>query len=42
VKVVTDGSEQVMTLNAKSQVVKSEMRPIVDPDGWYLKRVILE
>ena len=42
VKVVTDGREEVMELNANSQVVKSELPPIVDPDGWYLKRVILE
>jgi aminopeptidase N len=42
VKVVTDGKGQLMKLNAKSQIIRSELPPVVDPDGWYLKRVILE
>ena len=42
VKIVTDGRVQLMELNANSQIVTSQMPPVVDPDGWYLKRVILE
>ncbi|HSB93981.1 MAG TPA: M1 family metallopeptidase [Flavitalea sp.] len=42
VEVVTDGQEQLMELNGNSQIVTSQTAPIVDPDGWYLKRIILE
>jgi hypothetical protein len=42
VKVVSNGKEMVMLLDHKNQVIKSETFPAVDPEGWYLKRVIME
>ena len=42
VTVLTDGKEQVLMLDGKSQRIRSETLPVPDPEGWYLKRVILE
>jgi aminopeptidase N len=42
VTVVIDGKEKQMMLDQNPQTVKSESTPIADPEGWYLKRIIIE
>ncbi|MFA6246036.1 MAG: M1 family metallopeptidase [Mucilaginibacter sp.] len=42
VDVTTDAGTKRMTLTPKGITVESKTTPIIDADGWYLKKVILE
>jgi aminopeptidase N len=42
VEVQTSAGRQKMMLSKKGVPVKSESMPLIDPDGYYLKRVVYE
>ncbi|HLO83111.1 MAG TPA: M1 family metallopeptidase [Chitinophagaceae bacterium] len=42
VEVQTSSGKKVLQLSKKAVTVQSESMPIIDPDGYYLKRVIYE
>jgi hypothetical protein len=42
VDVTTDTGTNRMTLTPKGIIVESKTAPVIDKDGWYLKKVILE
>lgn len=42
IDVVTDKGKQRIMLSSQGQMVSSKTIPVIDPDSWYLKKVILE
>jgi hypothetical protein len=42
IDVTTDSGTKRMTVTAKGITVDSKTTPVIDTDGWYLKKVILE
>jgi aminopeptidase N len=42
VEILTDTGKQTLTLNKKTQLITSKTLPVVDPDIYYLKKVIVE
>jgi hypothetical protein len=42
VDITTDAGTQRMVVDSKGISITSKTMPVVDADGWYLKRVIYE
>jgi hypothetical protein len=42
IDIMTDKGRERLMVNKKGIVVKSSVQPQVDPDGYYLKRMIIE
>lgn len=42
VEILTDAGNQTITLSKKPQIITSKTMPVIDPDVYYLKKVIAE
>jgi hypothetical protein len=42
VEILTDAGKKILTLNKKTQPITSKTLPVIDPEVYYLKKVIIE